>query len=37
MIKQMQKLIEDEEGQDSALRAQYQQKWARMPSSSLNA
>jgi len=36
MINQMQKLLEEEEGIDGAMRAKYQQKWARMPSSSLN-
>jgi hypothetical protein len=36
MINQMQKLLEEEEGIDATMRAKYQQKWSRMPSSSLN-
>ena len=36
MINQMNKLLEEEESVDTAMRAKYQQKWARMPSASLN-
>lgn len=36
MINQMQKLLEDEENQDTQLRSQFREKWSRMPSASLN-
>jgi len=37
MIQQMQKMLEEEEGIDNQMRAQYREKWGRMPSNSLNA
>jgi hypothetical protein len=36
MIQQMHKIIEEEEGIDNQMRAQYREKWGRMPSNSLN-
>lgn len=35
MISQMFKILEEEEASDNQMRAQFQQKWARLPSSAL--
>jgi ABC-type lipoprotein export system ATPase subunit len=35
MIQQMYKLLEDEEASDNQMRAQFQARWARLPSASL--
>ena len=37
LISQMQKILDEEEAGDTALRTQHSSKWNRMPSSSLNA